>query len=110
MDYQDLKRVIREQYPFPIAYAHKKTLGVLDDNVEKLKCLVETAEATIQFLALLALAQVRQDLLNPPQNHLEREEHPPTPPSRGDYPPLAPPRRCPELVEGRGILAYPQFL
>jgi WD40 repeat protein/Flp pilus assembly protein TadD len=93
MDTQELKQLVRTYYPFPIAYTHKKMLGVLDDNVEKLKCLVETAEAAIQFLALLALAQVRQDLLNPPQNHLEREEHPPTPPSRGDYPPITPLRR-----------------
>jgi len=64
MDYEQLKRSIRESYPFPIAHAHKKTLGVLDDNVEKLKCILETAEATIRFLALLALAQVRQDALN----------------------------------------------
>jgi hypothetical protein len=39
MDMQELKRLIREQYPFPIAHAHKKTLGVLDDDLEKLKCL-----------------------------------------------------------------------
>jgi hypothetical protein len=41
-------------------------LGVLDDDLEKLKCLLETVEVTMQFLALLALAQVRQGLLNPP--------------------------------------------
>jgi len=64
MDTHALQQLVREQYPFPIAHAHKKTLGVLDDNVEKLKCLLETAEVTIQFLALLALAQVRQDLGN----------------------------------------------
>ena len=64
MDMQELTRIVREQYPFPIAYAYKKTLGVPDENVEKLKCLLETAETTIQFLALLALAQVRHDLLH----------------------------------------------
>ncbi len=69
MDDEQLKQLIREHYPFPIAYAHKKTLGVLDEGVEKLKCLLETAETIIQFLALLALAQVRQDLLNPPLLH-----------------------------------------
>ena len=63
MQSEQLKRLIRERYPFPIAHAHKKTMGVFDDNIEKLKCLLETAETTIQFLALLALAQVRQDLL-----------------------------------------------
>ena len=64
MNDEQLKRLIREHYPFPIAHAHKKTLGVLDNDLEKLKCLLETAEITIQFLALLTLAQVRQDLLN----------------------------------------------
>ena len=62
MDTLELIRVIRESYPFPIAHAHKKTLAVLDNSVEKLTGIFETAETTIQFLALLALAQVRQDL------------------------------------------------
>ena len=62
MDTLELKRLVRESYPFPIAHAHKKTLAVLDNNVEKLTGIFETAETTIQFLALLALAQVRQDL------------------------------------------------
>ena len=64
MDTQELKRLVREHYPFPIAHAHKKTVGILDSDLRKLKCLIETAEITIQFLALLALAQVRQDLIN----------------------------------------------
>ena len=64
MNHDELKRLIRESYLFPIAHAHKKTLGVLDDNIEKLKCLLETAEVTMQFLALLTLAQLRQDIRN----------------------------------------------
>ncbi len=32
MDFDELKRLVREHYPFPIAHAHTKTLGVLDDN------------------------------------------------------------------------------
>lgn len=58
----ELRRLVREKYPFPIAHFHKKTLGVLDDNIEKLKCVLETGEMVIQFLALLSLAQLRQDL------------------------------------------------
>lgn len=33
----DLIRLIREQYPFPIAHAYKKTRAVLDDDAQKLK-------------------------------------------------------------------------
>ncbi|MCI0529759.1 MAG: hypothetical protein L0Y56_20140, partial [Nitrospira sp.] len=58
----ELKRLIRETYPFPIAHAHKKTLAFLDDNTQKLKCLIQTAETTIQFLALVVLAQLNRDL------------------------------------------------
>lgn len=62
MEYDQLKRLVRESYPFPIAHAHKKTLGLLDDDAQKLKCLIETAENTMQFLALTALAQLWHDL------------------------------------------------
>jgi hypothetical protein len=58
----NLIRLIRDRYPFPIAYAHKKTLTFLDDNAQKLKCLIQTAETVIQFLALVMLGQVRRDL------------------------------------------------
>jgi hypothetical protein len=34
----DLRRLIRESYPFPIAHAHKKLLACLDD-AHKLKCI-----------------------------------------------------------------------
>ncbi|GAK54714.1 WD-40 repeat protein [Candidatus Moduliflexus flocculans] len=64
MDTLELIRLIRESYPFPIAHAHKKTLGVLENEEKKLTCLFQTAETTIQFLALLALAQVRQDIIS----------------------------------------------
>ncbi len=64
MNQDELKRLIRETYPFPIAHAHKKALGLMDDDLQKLKCIIVTAETAIQFLALLALAQVRQDLIN----------------------------------------------
>jgi hypothetical protein len=40
----DLKRLVRERYPFPIAHVHKKTLAFLDDNAQKLKCLIQAAE------------------------------------------------------------------
>ena len=62
MEYDELKRLVRESYPLPIAHAHKKTMGLLDDDAQKLKCLLETAENTIQFLALTALAQLSHDL------------------------------------------------
>ena len=54
MNYEELKLLIRDHYPFPIAHAHKKTLGILYDNLEKLKCILETGEMTVQFLSLLA--------------------------------------------------------
>jgi len=59
---EDLKRLIRERYPFPIAHAHKKTLACLNDDVQKLKCVIQTAETVIQFLALVMLAQLHRDL------------------------------------------------
>ena len=31
----ELRRLIREHYPFPIAHAHKKTLAFLDDDAHK---------------------------------------------------------------------------
>ena len=37
---EDLKRLIRERYPFPIAHAHKKTLACLNDDAQKLKCVI----------------------------------------------------------------------
>ena len=43
----ELRRLIREHYPFPIAHAHKKTLAFLDDDAHKLKCLIQAAEATV---------------------------------------------------------------
>ena len=58
----ELWSLIREQYPFPIAHAHKKTLAFLDDDAHKLKCLIQAAEATVQFLALVMLAQLHHDL------------------------------------------------
>ena len=64
MDDEQLKHLIRESYPFPIAHAHKKVAGMLADDARKLQGIVETAELTVQFLALLALAQVRHDLLD----------------------------------------------
>ena len=64
MDTLELIRLIRESYPFPIAHAHKKTLAVSNNDVETLRGILVTAEKSIQFLALLALAQVRQDLDN----------------------------------------------
>ena len=36
MDGQTLKALIREGSPFPIAHAHKKMLGVLDQNIQSL--------------------------------------------------------------------------
>jgi hypothetical protein len=48
--------------PFPIAHAHKKLLACLDDDTQKLKCLLQTAETVIQFLALAVLAQLAHDL------------------------------------------------
>ena len=59
---EDLKRLIRERYPFPIAHAHKKTLACLNDDAQKLKCVIQTAETVIQFLALVMLAQLHRDL------------------------------------------------
>jgi hypothetical protein len=58
----ELKRLIRERYPFPIAHAHKRTLACLDEDVQKLKCLIQTAETVLQLLALVVLAQVHRDL------------------------------------------------
>jgi hypothetical protein len=55
-------RLIREQYPFPIAYAYKKLQAQLDDDAHKLHLLVQTAEVTAQYLALVILAQLRHDL------------------------------------------------
>ncbi len=77
MDFEQLNRLIRENYPFPIAHAHKKTLGVLqsDDELRKLKCICETAETIVRFVALLAVAQVRQDVFQhhaPDQNALKK--------------------------------------
>ncbi len=58
----EIKTRVRQSYPFPIAHAYKKTMGYLDNDHNKLKCILETAETTVQFLALLALAQLNQDL------------------------------------------------
>src|SRR5215831_18797241 len=58
----NLRRLIRERYPFPIAHAHKKLLSFLHDDAHKLTCLIQTAEVTIQFLALVVLAQLHHDL------------------------------------------------
>jgi hypothetical protein len=58
----ELRRLIREQYPFPIAHAHKKLLACLDDDAQKLKCLLQTAETVVQFLALVTLVQLAHDL------------------------------------------------
>ena len=58
----ELRSLIREHYPFPIAHAHKKTLACLDDDAHKLKCLIQAAEAAVQFLALVMLAQLHHDL------------------------------------------------
>lgn len=49
----ELRRLIREHYPCPIAHAHQKTLACLDDDAHKLQCLLQMAETTVQFLALV---------------------------------------------------------
>jgi hypothetical protein len=70
----DLKKIVRESYPFPIAHKYKKTSELIENNMLKLKYILETAETTIQFLAIIALAQVRQDMLAdriPKQGDLE---------------------------------------
>ena len=41
-----------------------KTLACLDDDAHKLKCLIQAAEATVQFLALVMLAQLHHDLVH----------------------------------------------
>ena len=58
----DLRRLIRERYPFPIAHAHKKLLSFLHHDAHKLTCLIQTAEMTVQFLALVVLAQLHRDM------------------------------------------------
>ena len=58
----ELRRLMRGQYPLPIAHAHKRSLVILHDDARKLKCLVRTAEVTIQLLALVMLAQLHRDL------------------------------------------------
>jgi Novel STAND NTPase 1/WD domain, G-beta repeat len=58
----DLIRLIRDSYPFPIAHATKRALALRDDDAQKLKCLLDVAEITIQFLALVVLAQLHRDL------------------------------------------------
>ncbi len=60
----DLQRLIRERFPFPIAHAHKKIQAIPDDDAQKLKCLIQTAEAIVQFLALTVLAQLQRDLIS----------------------------------------------
>jgi hypothetical protein len=66
MDYEALNRLVWETYPFPIAYAYKRTIEELksDDELYKLKYLCETAESPVRFLALLTVAQVQQDALH----------------------------------------------
>jgi hypothetical protein len=58
----EMIRLIRERYLFPIAHAYKKTLGLIHDDAQKLKCLIQTAETVIQFLAPVMLAQLHHDL------------------------------------------------
>ena len=56
------KRLLREQYPFLIAHAHKQTLAFLADNAQKLPCLLQAAETVSQCLALVGLAPLPRDL------------------------------------------------
>jgi hypothetical protein len=58
----ELTRLIRERYPFPIAYTYKKTLALLDNDAQKLDCLLQAAETVVQFLTLVMLAQLSRDL------------------------------------------------
>ncbi len=63
MDQEELKKRVRDTYPFPIAHAYKKVLGCFGENEQKLKCIVETTEVILQFLALISLSQVQHDLI-----------------------------------------------
>lgn len=66
MKFDSLNHNIWTSYPFPIAYAHKKTIETVksDNKLEKLKSVTETAEVLVRFLSLLSVAQVHQDILN----------------------------------------------
>ena len=48
MEYEQLKRLIREYYPFPIAHMYKKMLGVFDRR----RLLLPVA-AALMFVALI---------------------------------------------------------
>jgi tetratricopeptide (TPR) repeat protein len=89
----DLIHLIRERYPFPIAHALKRALALRDDDTQKLKSLIDAAEAVIRFLALVVLAQLYRDL-----------EHQQAPPlgSRGGQ--LAEDLRNPSFGKWQGIL------
>jgi hypothetical protein len=89
----DLIHLIREHYPFPIAHAIKRAMALRDDDAQKLKSLIDAAEAVIRFLALVVLAQLHRDL-----------EHQQAPPlgSRGEQ--LAEDLRNPSFGRWQGIL------
>lgn len=57
-----LHQLIREHYPFPLAHAYKKIFNYLDEDAQKLTCVCQAAEVTVQFLALVMLAQLHRDL------------------------------------------------
>jgi len=77
-----------EKYPFPIAYRYNKVSEPTEDNYEKLKHILDTAETTIKFLALLTLAQMHRDLLNneiPNKDRLKETIDLSRPPSFGTW-------------------------
>lgn len=59
MDTELLKRLIRESYPFPIAYAHKKVMGMLADDARKLQGIIETEDEIALDLEISAVPPVR---------------------------------------------------
>jgi hypothetical protein len=48
----DLIRLIRESYPFPIAHATKRAMALRDDDAEKGRYLLDTAEVIRGYLDL----------------------------------------------------------
>ncbi len=60
----EFHRIVRDTYPYPIAFAYRKALGRHSNDSGTVKYVVQAAERVVQFLGLVALSQARHDWLD----------------------------------------------
>jgi hypothetical protein len=63
---QDLKRLVRQKYPFPISHAYTYLESRADPD-DRYQALLSCFEVTLKSIAAIALANFMRDIQNDPK-------------------------------------------